>query len=235
MMVIGHRGLAGLAPENTLASFRTAAAHGLVMVEFDVRLSRDGVPLVFHDDTLERTTNGAGPVAERDWAEIADLDAGSWFAPAFAKERVPSLEQVLGLCLDLELGVNMEIKPDEGREAETAEAALALALRLWPEGLSAPVISSFATACLEVSRRAAPRWPRALLAEALPDDWRERATRLEASALHLDHRTLDADEVTRIMSAGLPVRAYTVNDPARARVLRHWGVAAVFADFPHSS
>nr|WP_043743265.1 glycerophosphodiester phosphodiesterase [Paramagnetospirillum magneticum] len=235
MMLIGHRGLAGLAPENTLASFRTAAAHGLAMVEFDVRLSRDGVPLVFHDDTLERTTSGTGPVAERNWAEIAGLDAGSWFAPAFAGECVPSLEQVLGLCLDLGLGINLEIKPDEGREAETAEAALALALRLWPESVSAPVISSFETICLDVARRVAPHWPRALLAEALPDDWREQATRLEASALHLDHRTLDADVVTGIMAAGLPARAYTVNDPARARILGHWGVAAVFADFPHSS
>lgn len=235
MMLIGHRGLAGLAPENTLASFRAAAAHGLAMVEFDVRLSKDGVPLVFHDDTLERTTTGSGPVAGRDWADIAHLDAGSWFAPAFAAERVPSLEQVLRLCLDLGLAVNMEIKPDAGREAETAETALTLALRLWPDDMSPPVVSSFEIPCLKAACRVAPHWPRALLLESLPADWRERAQPLGVDALHLDHRRLEAEQVAGIAAEGLAVRAYTVNDPVRARRLQDWGVTGVFSDFPHSS
>ncbi|WP_170959041.1 glycerophosphodiester phosphodiesterase [Magnetospirillum sp. 15-1] len=235
MILIGHRGLAGLAPENTPASFRTAAAHGLSMVEFDVRLSRDGVPLVFHDDTLERTTTGAGPVADHHWAAIAGLDAGSWFAPAFAAEKVPSLEQVLRLCLELGLAVNMEIKPDPGRETATAEAALALALGLWPDGAPPPVVSSFHSACLEAARRAAPHWPRGLLAERLPADWLGQARRLDASALHLDHRFLEAGQVANARAAGLAVRTYTVNDPVRAALLREWGVAAIFSDYPHSS
>nr|WP_082700679.1 glycerophosphodiester phosphodiesterase [Magnetospirillum sp. XM-1] len=234
-MLIGHRGLAGLAPENTLASLRAASAHGLAMVEFDVRLSRDGVPLVFHDDTLERTTDGTGPVAARDWAEIARLDAGSWFAPAFAGEKVPSLEQALGLCLDLGLAVNMEIKPDAGREIETADTALALALGSWPDGIAPPLVSSFAIPCLEAARRVAPHWPRALLLEGLPPDWRERARSLGVEALHLDHRTLEAEQVETVRAAGFSVRAYTVNDPVRARQLRDWGVTGVFSDFPHSS
>jgi glycerophosphoryl diester phosphodiesterase len=222
MILIGHRGLAGLAPENTLASFKSAAAHGLAMVEFDVRLSRDGVPLVFHDDRLERTSTGAGPVAERDWAELSRLDAGSWFAPAFARESIPSLDQVLRLCLDLGLQVNMEIKPDRGREAETARAALDLALGLWPDGVPPPLVSSFETASLQASVSAAPHWPRALLAEALPRDWRDQASRLGAGALHLDHEALDDGQVGAIAASGLLVRAYTVNDPARARLLRDW-------------
>lgn len=235
MILIGHRGLAGLAPENTLASLSAAAAHGLAMVEFDVRLSKDGVPLVFHDDLLERTTDGHGPVAARDWADIAPLDAGSWFAPAFAAERVPSLEQVLRLCLDLRLAVNMEIKPDAGRESETAEAALTLALPLWPDDISPPLISSFDIPCLETARRVAPHWPRALLLESLVPDWRERAQRLGVEALHLDHRRLEAEQVAGIAADGLAVRAYTVNDPVRARQLQDWGVTGIFSDFPHSS
>lgn len=235
MILIGHRGLAGLAPENTPASFRAAAAHGLSMVEFDVRLSRDGVPLVFHDDTLERTTDGAGPVAEQDWAAIATLDAGSKFASTFAGERIPSLEQALRLCLELGLAVNMEIKPDAEREADTAETALALALRLWPDSAPPPVVSSFETACLETARHTAPHWPRALLAEKRPADWRDRARHLGATALHLDHRSLDSGQVAEIMAEGLAVRAYTVNDPHRARLLRQWGVSAIFCDYTHSS
>jgi len=235
MILIGHRGLAGLAPENTPASFRAAAAHGLPMVEFDVRLSRDGIPLVFHDDTLERTTDGTGPVAEQDWAAIATLDAGAWFAPAFAGERVPSLEQVLRLCRELGLAVNMEIKPDTGRETDTAETALALALRLWPDSAPPPVVSSFEIACLETARQTVPHWPRALLAETRPTDWRERTRCLGATALHLDHRSLDSGQVAEIMAEGLDVRAYTVNDPSRAALLRQWGVAAIFCDYTHSS
>ncbi|ARJ64746.1 glycerophosphoryl diester phosphodiesterase [Magnetospirillum sp. ME-1] len=235
MILIGHRGLAGLAPENTLSSFRAAHAHGLAMVEFDVRLSQDGVPLVFHDDTLERTTDGAGPVAGRDWADIARLDAGSWFAPAFAGEKVPSLEQALGLCLDLGLAVNMEIKPDRGREAGTAETALALALRLWPDGVAPPLVSSFDAPCLEAARRVAPHWPRALLLESLAPGWRDQAQGLDVGALHLDHRPLRAERVENARGAGFQVRAYTVNDPVRARQLRDWGVTGVFSDFPHSS
>jgi len=235
MMVIGHRGLAGLAPENTLASFRAAAAHGLAMVEFDVRLSRDGVPLVLHDDTLDRTTNGTGPAAERDWTGIAGLDAGRWFAPAFAGQTVPSLEQALRLCLELGMAVNMEIKPDAGRETRTAEIALTLALPLWPDSAPPPVVSSFDAAALEAARHVAPHWPRALLVEGLPPDWRDRARRLDAAALHLDHRALDSGQVAGITAGGLAVRAYTVNDPTRAALLREWGVAAIFSDYPHSS
>jgi glycerophosphoryl diester phosphodiesterase len=235
MILIGHRGLAGLAPENTLASFRQAAVHGLPMVEFDVRLSKDGVPLVFHDDTLDRTTPGRGQVAERDWAELAGMDAGAWFAPEFAGEMIPSLEQVLRLCLELGLAVNMEIKPDSGRQAGTAEAALALALRLWPDSAPFPVISSFETACLEVSLRTAPAWPRALLAEELPADWRQQAQHLSLSALHLDHRMLEAGQVADVMAGGLAVRAYTVNEQVRAHLLSEWNLTALFSDFPHSS
>ncbi|KIL97378.1 Glycerophosphoryl diester phosphodiesterase [Paramagnetospirillum magnetotacticum MS-1] len=235
MILIGHRGLAGLAPENTLASFRAAAAHGLTMVEFDVRLSKDGVPLVFHDDSLDRTTDGSGPVAEYGWAELSRLDAGSWFAPAFAGEPISSLEQVLRQCLDLGLSVNMEIKPDRGREAETALAALSLAVSVWPHAAPPPVISSFETVCLEVAHRIVPLWPRAILAEDRPGDWRQMAGQLEATALHLDHGALDAAQIAETMAAGLAVRAYTVNDPVRARLLQDWGVAAIFSDYPHSS
>jgi glycerophosphoryl diester phosphodiesterase len=235
MMVIGHRGLAGLAPENTLASFRAAAAHGLAMVEFDVRLSCDGMPLVFHDDTLERTTDGTGPVAERDWGGLAALDAGSWFGPAFAGERVPSLEQALRLCLKLGLAVNMELKPDQGREAETARRALAAARRRWPDAAPPPLVSSFVPRCLEVARDEAPAWPRAILAERLPPGWAEAAGALGAGSLHLDHRFLAPAQVADMAARGLAVRAYTVNEASRAEELRAWGVAAVFSDIPHSS
>jgi len=130
--VIGHRGAAAHAPENTLASFRKAAALGVEMVEFDVKLTRNRVPVVIHDDTLDRTTDGSGPIANSDFAAVRMLDAGRKFAPEFRGERVPTLDEVLTVALELGLAVNIEIKPCPGREVETAEVALAAAQKEEP-------------------------------------------------------------------------------------------------------
>jgi glycerophosphoryl diester phosphodiesterase len=230
--VIGHRGAAADAPENTLASFREAARQGARMVEFDVRLSRDGRAVVFHDDTLERTSSGLGRVADHDLAALQALDAGGWFAPRFAGEPIPTLEQAVAVCLDLGLAVNIEVKPDRGREAETARIALAAAAALWPAGRPPPLVSSFAPACLEVARAVVPHWPRGLLVGRVPRDWRARAARLACVAVHADHRSLDAAAVARIKAAGLAVLAYTVDDAGRAAQLWGYGVDAVFADRP---
>src|SRR4051794_34519268 len=102
--VIGHRGAKAYAPENTLAGIRTAAQQGARWVEVDVKLTRDGVPILMHDDTVDRTTNGKGAAATLDFAELRRLDAGAWFGPAFAGERIPTLEEALALVFDLDLG-----------------------------------------------------------------------------------------------------------------------------------
>jgi len=86
--VIAHRGFSGVAPENTMAAFRKAIDVGADMFELDVLLSKDGHVVVIHDDTLERTTDGEGPVSERSLEELRALDAGSWFNPAFASKQV---------------------------------------------------------------------------------------------------------------------------------------------------
>src|SRR3954454_23608769 len=95
--VVGHRGAAMRAPENTLASFREAARLGAGWVELDVKLTQDGVPVVIHDETLNRTTDRQGAVRSMGFAELAEADAGSWFGPAYAGERVPRLEDALGV------------------------------------------------------------------------------------------------------------------------------------------
>ncbi|MDO8606879.1 MAG: glycerophosphodiester phosphodiesterase [Phaeospirillum sp.] len=233
--VIGHRGAAGLAPENTLASFHAAAARGLEMVEFDVRLTADLQPVAFHDDTLERTTNGVGAVALRDLAELKRLDAGSWFAPQFGGERIATLDEVLLLCRELGLGVNMEIKPDHGREVETARLALERAATLWPVSGRAPLVSSFVGVCLTVARDLTPSWPRGLLVKAVPEDWRDRVAGFGCSTIHADHRHLDPALVAVVAQAGYSVLAYTVNDGVRAGELLKMGVCSIFSDYPHSS
>src|SRR5262245_47829973 len=120
--VLAHRGGGTLAPENTLAGLRAAAGHGFRGVEFDAKLTRDGVAVLMHDETLDRTTNGRGPVAQTDWAALKRLDAGRWCNRRFAGETVPTLTAALRMCADLGLWPNVEIKACPGRETETGEA-----------------------------------------------------------------------------------------------------------------
>src|SRR5579864_389838 len=140
--VIGHRGAAASAPENTLAGLRRGKALGCAWVEFDVRLTGDGALVLCHDPRLDRTTSGSGLVSAKSLAAIRELDAGSWFDPSFAGERVPTLEEGLSLAAELDLGANIEMKSDRGREYATAAAVAASLQRLSGRG---PVllVSSF--------------------------------------------------------------------------------------------
>lgn len=223
--IIGHRGACAHAPENTLASFAKAADLGCAMVEFDVRLSADGVPIVFHDDLLERCTDGLGPVGERTIADLRRLDAGRG-------QRIPTLSEVLALCIARGLAINMEIKPDAGAGTVTARAALDLALRLWPATAETPLISSFDPDALVAARALAPSWPRGLLVETVPPDWRDLAARHACASLHADHHGLDPAAVAALRGHGLVVLAYTVNDPNRAKTLWDMGVQGIFSDDP---
>lgn len=230
--IIGHRGACGLAPENTVASFRKAAELGVRWVEFDVHLSADGVPVVIHDDTVNRTTSGRGKVAKLSLAELQALDAGTWFQPRFQGERVPTLEAIVALLGKLGLGAVVEIKPSPGTEVETAEATVRLLLKRWPDHLPPPMVSSFEIEALERAHEVAPGIARALLVGRVRDGWQHEVDRLGCSALHADQERLDAKTVASVTHAGLPLFAYTVNDAARAADLFRWGVAAVFSDRP---
>jgi glycerophosphoryl diester phosphodiesterase len=230
--VIGHRGAAGHAPENTLASFRRARALGARWVEFDVKLTRDGHPILMHDDTLDRTTDGRGPVAEADLADVRRLDAGGWFAPEFRGEPVPTLARALAALAELGLGANVEIKPCRGRERETAAAVAELLKRAWPKELPAPLLSSFREESLAATRDSAPEFPRALLVREVADGWRRRLEDLGCTGFHCEHRRLAEERAREVVAAGFALRCYTVNDRARAATLFGWGVASVFTDYP---
>lgn len=108
--VIAHRGVSGHFPENTMGAFMASEKAGADMIELDVTLTKDKVPVVIHDDTLNRTTNGNGLVRAKTFNEIRDLDAGSWFGERFCKERVPRLEEVLEFIQSSNLKINIEIK-----------------------------------------------------------------------------------------------------------------------------
>ena len=229
---MGHRGAAAVAPENTLASLRAAAAHGASWVEFDVMLSGDGVPVLFHDETLTRTTGRKARMAATPLAELRTLEAGAWFAPDFEGETIPTLEEALELLLKLGVSPNLEIKPSKDTDEATARAAVAVLSRSWPLERAPALVSSFSRACLAVAVQEAPQVPRGLITHRPPKDWPEAAAHLACSTVHVNARRLTPRLAKRVKEAGYGLAAFTVNDVARARELIAAGVDCIITDAP---
>jgi len=230
--VIGHRGAAGNAPENTLASIRKAAELGARWVEFDVMLSADDVPILFHDDKLERLTGIVGLTAETTWSDLQKMDAGSWFAREFAGEPIASFDQALALLVELDLGAVVEIKPSAGREIETGEIVAAAVRDRWPSVLPSPIVSSFSEAALIRARAVSPGLSLALNDYTSLKGWRARLEALGCASLHCSHKILRQKTAAAVLDAGYGLRCFTVNKVRTAEKLRAWGVHSVFTDFP---
>lgn len=230
--LIGHRGAKASAPENTLPAIEEAHRQGATWIEFDAKLTKDGVPILMHDETLDRTTSGKGDVAAHTLAEIRALDAGAWFGAAFAGTKVPTLEEAMALMASLGMGFNIEVKPCPGREAETARAACALVDELWPKSLPTPVVSSFKRAALAAAQKDFAHLPRGYLAEELTGDWLGEAKALGCATIHPGWKRLTEAHVRAAKVAGHPVLVWTVNEAPRARELLAWGVDALITDKP---
>ncbi len=232
--IIAHRGGGTLAPENTLAAMRCGLAHGFRAVEFDVMLSGDGVPVLMHDPVFGRTVAAAGGVATSTAAQLTAMDAGSWFDPRFAGEKVPTFRQVIDFCNENGIWMNVEIKPSPGFATETGHAAATLlkeCLDRRPDGGGLmPLFSSFSMDALLAAREAAPEIPRGLLIGSVPAEWQTLLNELGAIALHTNHKNLTREQAQAIRDAGFGVFCYTVDDPARARELLSWGVDAFCTD-----
>ncbi|HYB08122.1 MAG TPA: glycerophosphodiester phosphodiesterase family protein [Alphaproteobacteria bacterium] len=230
--VIGHRGAALRAPENTLAGFTKAAALGVTWVEFDVRLSLEGRAVVFHDDTLERLSDGSGKVGATPLDDLLARDVGARFDPAYKGERIPTLEETLLHLRKLRLAFNLEMKAEGGREEALSEATARALEAVWPREAPVPLLSSFQTEALAAFARRAPSIPRGYLVEALGRNWRDDALRLGASAVVCNHRRLAQADARAVKAAGYWLATYTVNRPDRAEQLFAWGVDAVISDAP---
>ena len=228
--LFAHRGGGALAPENTLAALELGARLGYRASEFDVKLSRDAVPFLLHDTTLERTTNGTGIAGELDWASLQALDAGAWHSPPFRGEPLPPLEEVARFIVARGLLANVEIKPTPGRARETGAAVARACARLWAGAPVAPLLSSFDYEALEAAREAAPQLPRGWLVESPEEDDFARLAGVEAVSLHCSHKAVTPELVARLHGRGLRLLAWTVNDPERAERLLGWGVDGLFTD-----
>jgi glycerophosphoryl diester phosphodiesterase len=218
-----HRGGGSLAPENTLGGIRLAARMGFSAVEFDVMLSGDGTPVLIHDETLERTTNGQGLVCETPDTQLFALDAGYG-------ERIPRYSDAVAVCREYGLLANVEIKPAAGFERQTAEAVARLSIGLWQGAAVQPLFSSFSLEALEIARDLAPKIPRGVLFDQVPADWLETVRRLQAVTLHCAADCLSDAVLAEAKDSGIPVLCYTVNSEMAAKSMFELGVSAVFTD-----
>lgn len=230
--VIGHRGAAESAPENTLESFRAAKNEGAGWVEFDAKLTADNQIILLHDDDLDRTTTGKGPAKALTLAQYRALDAGSWFGAKWRGVKVPTLEEAVALFREIDLRCNLEIKPCPGRDRETAEVIMTELRRIWPRDRDLPLISSFSLDSLKAAQATAPEFSRGLLLENHPAGWHDLAISVGAVSVNCWERDMTPAWAREIKEAGYGLLVYTVNDPARAKELMSWGVDGVFTDAP---
>lgn len=231
--VIAHRGSSGQAPENTLASLHLAGKQGAKWVEIDIILSADGIPVIFHDDYLNRTTNGEGLIHKKNLAELQQLDAGYWKGEAFENETIPTLAQAIEVIAHYNMGLNLELKPCEGLEEETTAAAIAVLKHTWPVHLPL-LLSSFNYFALVSAKRLWPDVQLGYNVSAIPTEWHVRLKHLGCSGLHIHHPFFDARRVAQIKAAGYRVLAFTVNDATLALTLLEQGLDAVFSDHPET-
>jgi glycerophosphoryl diester phosphodiesterase len=209
--LFAHRGGGRLAPENTLAAMRMARALGYSAVEFDVKLSEDGIAMLMHDDTLQRTSDGVGNFREHSAAKLEQLDAGAWFGATFAGERIPRFSAVMQYLHTQGMNADIEIKPCPGRDAETGAMVAALARDLTMHHAVKPLMSSFSIAALRAARAAAPEMPLMLLAERMDMQIPALLRELACVAICLDYQIVSADLVSSLHAAGVRVLVYTVN------------------------
>lgn len=221
--IVAHRGGGSLAPENTLGAIRLGASMGFKGVEFDVMLAGDGTPVVIHDETVDRTTDGRGDVSKMSYSELSVFTINK-------TEKIPRYEDVVGLCRELGLWANVEIKPAKGFERVTGEAVARMTRELWLGAPLAPVLSSFSVEALAGARSVAPELPRGYLVDKIPDDWRDTMKRLGCVALHCNYKSLDEELAAKVHGSGYSIVLWTVNEPSEAKALLEIGADCLVTD-----
>lgn len=221
---VAHRGASREAPENTLTAFGLALDAGAAAIECDVQRTRDGRLVVIHDQTVDRTTDGRGPVGALAFEDLRRLDAGRWFGPAFAGERVPSLDEVLDLVRGRAF-VLLEIKHGpvfyEGIERQVADA-------LRRRGMAeAALVMSFDHPAVRTMRAEAPEIATAIVYDARPVDAAAAARAAAADALCPRWTLLTAGAVAEAHEAGLGVFPWTIDEEEPMRRCLAWGVDGV--------
>ena len=231
-VVFAHRGASAHAPENTIPSFELALTQGADAIELDAKLTSDGQIVVFHDATIDRTTEGTGRLAQKTLAELRSLDAGSFFSDQFRGTKIPTLEEVFE-AVGKEIFINVELTNYATPRDALVEKVCALVRK---HGLEKSVIfSSFFASNLRQAQRFLPDVPRGLLAL---DGWMGAWARSfgfsfgNYAALHPYLTDVNAQQVSRVHQLKRRIHVWTVNKPEDVARLNSWGVDGIFTDDP---
>lgn len=228
--IAAHRGDRASAPENTMEALTAALDAGMEFVETDVQLSSDGVAVLIHDETVDRTTDGTGAVARLTASELRALDAGSWYAPEFAGAQIPLLGEFLDALARSESKALLELKGYWPRD-EIRQIVAELHLRVLQDRI---VLGSFNLTTVAHLAEAAPGIPRVIIKRDLPSDPVGLAEYYDAIGIVTTPNSLelDPDAVERMHSAGLAVLVYTLNTEKRWSDAVASGVDGIITDKP---
>ena len=229
-LLTSHRGVPSKAPENTLTGLRLAGELGAQWVEIDTQLTKDLVPVVMHDNSVDRTTNGKGLVRELTAAEIAELDAGSWYGEAFAGESVPTLTAALEECKRMGGTLNLELKvyPQDSADALVKQVLKALDETQYPQDKL--LFSSFSAEALGVLRQALPNVRRGLCTEEADLDIKPLMKQASLYSVHINFRNATKQFVHKLRNAGAAVAVWTLNDSTQADYFFGLGVENIITD-----
>lgn len=233
VLVVGHRGFSGVAPENTVASFKKALEVGVDMIELDVHLSKDGQVVVIHDDTLNRTTNGKGKVVSYTLNELKQLDAGSWFSPEFSGEKIPTLREVLELIRG-RTALNIELKKgDSGPYTIVDLADRALEEVEKAAMLNQVLFASFDPSAIERIREKNPCLPVALIHSKSWSSPQEITGGRPIHILSCRGTVLTETNVSRSREQGIKVLVWTLNKEEHMEHFLNMGVNGIITDHPN--
>ncbi|AXX60019.1 glycerophosphoryl diester phosphodiesterase [Vibrio vulnificus] len=228
-MIVGHRGVAGSYPENTRVSVQAAIDLGLSWVEIDVQPTKDNVLVVCHDHTIDRCSNGKGRVDAYSLKELQAFDFGGWFDEAFAGEPIITLESLLNLAAEYDLGLNIEVKVDNH---DVAEVALNLKNLLDKSPLTADkiLLSSFSHDIILQLHQHCPGYKLGVLSERLSQRDRQVLKEVNAFSCNLNYRWITEKHIRDLKTGGYQIWCYTVNQADKFRYLDK--VDAIFSDYP---
>lgn len=232
-MITGHRGAAALAPENTLAGIQKAVESGIKWIEIDTQLSADKIPVIIHDKTVKRCTNGKGRVGDLTLAELKVLDAGSWFSNEFKGETIPTLEEALLACQEHNLNMNLEIKIHNEHEVKPLVEKVVETVKHLNFPIEKLLFSSFSQNALVHCQTLYPEVRRGFITEHKPSNMLDTIKPLDLYSLHIDHRILNEKLAKSIKETGLTLMIWTLNDPKKVDKFTAWGVNNIITDKPN--
>ena len=227
---IGHRGVASLRPENTLLGFNYAREQGLNWIEFDTRLTKDDTWIIMHDAKLDRTTNGKGYIKDLTYAELKKYQAGLWYTPPYAGEKIPTLQETMELAWNIGLQVNIEVKGAKEEGLDRYVDKFTAFLNKIPKNMPRPLISSFDTEFIIAIRKKFPEIPIGYLIDEFNNNTIDIALKNNFTTINCWVKNIKLEDIKLAEQHKLPVLLFTVNDPKIAAYWIENGVTAVFSD-----